>query len=226
LSSYSYLIIPRDGTDGLNHAPPPSWSSDRGYTLSTWLKYVICQGQSEAGNIGYSPLPGNLVNGGVQQIDHMPGHIAMPDTQLTGCNNPTYSNGKNFLIIDAPQPSPCDAASAPLNCTVENGKAVGNGSGSGNSNNNNGNNNNAANPNAKNPTAAANSSPSVNPITGQQIQNNATSAAQNIQAEPVAVASRPDEEAVLSTLTVLEILAAISAPVVVGAVVQRRRKRG
>jgi hypothetical protein len=109
---------------------------------------------------------------------------------------------------------------------VENGKAVGNGSGSGNSNNNNGNNNNAANPNAKNPTAAANSSPSVNPITGQQIQNNATSAAQNIQAEPVAVASRPDEEAVLSTLTVLEILAAISAPVVVGAVVQRRRKRG
>lgn len=226
LSSYSYLIIPRDGTDGKNHAPPPSWTNDKGYTLSTWLKYVICQGQSEAGNIGYSPLPGNLVNGGVQQIDHMPGHITMPDTQLTGCNNPTYSNGKNTLIQDAPMPSPCDAATAPLNCTVVNGHAVGASSGTGSGNNSNGNDGNASNPGAANPAASANSSPSVNPITGQQIQNNPTSAAQNIQAEPVAVASRPDEEAFLSTLTVLEILAAISAPVVVGALVQRRRKRG
>jgi phosphate ABC transporter phosphate-binding protein len=224
LSSYSYLIIPRDHGGGLNNQPPPSWTNDKGATLSTWLNYVLCGAQQSAGNLGYSPLPKNLVVGGFQQVDHMTGHVATPDTtQLNGCNNPTYSNGVNHLIVDAAMPSPCDKDTAPLNCTVVNGKAVGAGSGSGN---NNGNNGNAANPNAAKQTATANSSPSVNPITGQQIQSNATSAAQNIQAEPVAVASRPDEEAFLSTLTVLEILAAISAPVVVGALVQRRRKRG
>jgi ABC-type phosphate transport system substrate-binding protein len=227
LSSYSYLIIPRDGTDGLNKQPPPSWTSNNGYTLSTWLNYVICGAQKTAGSLGYSPLPHVLVAGAINQLLHLPGHVAPPDpNNLNGCDNPTYSNGKNLLINNAPQPSPCDAVTAPLNCTVVNGKAVGTGSGSGSGNNNSGNNGNAANPNATNPTATANSVPSVNPLTGQQVQTNPTSGAQNIQAETVAVASRPDEEVLLSTLTVLEILAAISAPVVVGALVQRRRKRG
>lgn len=232
LSSYSYLIIPRDGTDGKNKTPPPSWTNDRGYTLSTWLKYVICQGQSEAGNIGYSPLPGNLVQGGVAQINHMPGHIQMPDTLLTGCNNPTYSNGKNFLILDAPQPSPCDKDTAPLNCIVVNGQPVGTGgnnSGGGGSNSGGGNsgNGNASNPNASGPSAAGpKASASYNPVTGQYAgSGSSNSGPQNINAEPVAVASRPGEEIVLSTLTVLEILAAVAAPVLVGAWLQRRRKR-
>jgi hypothetical protein len=188
---------------------------------------VICGAQKTAGSLGYSPLPHVLVAGAINQLLHLPGHVAPPDpNNLNGCDNPTYSNGKNLLINNAPQPSPCDAVTAPLNCTVVNGKAVGTGSGSGSGNNNSGNNGNAANPNATNPTATANSVPSVNPLTGQQVQTNPTSGAQNIQAETVAVASRPDEEVLLSTLTVLEILAAISAPVVVGALVQRRRKRG
>ena len=150
-----------------------------------------------------------------------------------GCNNPTYSNGVNHLIADAPQPSPCDYVSAPLDCTVSDGKAVavdaaGSGSGTGSGAGGAGNGD-AANPAAANgaatggPTAKA----SFDPNTGQEVGTGSNSGSpQSIAAEPVMVASRPSEEALLATLTVLEILAAVCAPVLVGAWVQRRRKRG
>jgi ABC-type phosphate transport system substrate-binding protein len=132
LSSYSYLIIPRDSTV-TNSPPPPQFSAGKGVTLSTWLNYVLCGAQQKAGQLGYSPLPKNLVVGGFEQVDHMPSHVPTPDlTQLNGCNNPTYSDGVNHLIQDAPMPSPCDRVTAPLNCSVVNGKPVGDtGGGSG-----------------------------------------------------------------------------------------------
>jgi phosphate ABC transporter phosphate-binding protein len=233
LSSYSYLIVPRDGTDGKNKTPPPSWSTAKGATLSTWLNYVICGAQKSAGNLGYSPLPVNLVQGAINQLDHLPGHVPPPDaTKLSNCDNPTYTNGQNLLIKNAPEPSPCDYYTAPLNCVVANGKAVsaGGNSNSGGSNTGgagNSGNGNAGNPNSGNPTASAGAGASFNPVTGQYAGATSSGGAmQNINAEPVAVASRPNEETLLSTLTVLEILAAVSAPVVVGAWVARRRKRG
>jgi hypothetical protein len=238
LSSYSYLIIPRDVGGGQNNAPPPTWSTAKGVTLSTWLNYVLCGAQQSAGNLGYSPLPKNLVVGGFAQVDHVPGHVATPDpTQLMGCNNPTYSNGVNHLITGAPMPSPCDYYTAPINCVVVNGKAVNTGgsngsSGGGGSGSNGGgaNNANAANPHGGGPSAASSLGPSASfdPNTGQLVGSGAgtDAGAQSIAAEPVAVASRPEEQSVLAVLTVLEILAAVCAPVAVGAWLQRRRKRG
>jgi hypothetical protein len=119
LSSYSYLIVPRAHREinGNNAGPPPRFDSSKGATLSTWLNYVLCGAQQKAGALGYSPLPKNLVVGGFQQVDNIPGHVATPDTQqLTGCNNPTYSNGHNYLVDDAPQPNPCDKVGQPLTC--------------------------------------------------------------------------------------------------------------
>lgn len=134
LSSYSYLIVPRDKLSG-KQGPPPSFTTGKGTTLSTWMNYVLCGAQQKAGNLGYSPLPKNLVVGGFQQVDHIPGHIATPDlTQLNNCDNPTYHNGVNYLIKDAAMPSPCDYKTAPLACKVVDGKAAaagGAGSGSG-----------------------------------------------------------------------------------------------
>jgi phosphate ABC transporter phosphate-binding protein len=121
LSSYSYLIVPRDSRiiNGNQAGPPTRFSTQKGTTLSTWMNYVLCGAQQKAGRLGYSPLPKNLVVGGFQQIDHVPGHVATPDLkQLNGCNNPTYSNGVNHLIKDAPMPSPCDKLGAPLTCTT------------------------------------------------------------------------------------------------------------
>lgn len=232
LSSYSYLIIPRDVGGGSNNAPPPYWTNAKGQTLTTWLKYVLCGAQQSAGNLGYSPLPKNLVIGGFNQVVHVPGSISLPpNPQLDGCNNPTYSNGKDYLTADAPTPSPCDKDTAPLNCTVVGGKAVstGGGSGAGNGNGGNGNNGNAANPNSVNPTGSGPSAgpgASFDPNSGQYVGPSTGGSAQPIYAEPVAVASRPAEQSLLATLTVLEILAAVCAPVFVGAWVQRRRKRG
>lgn len=127
VSSYSYLVVPRDRRAGSN-GPPPRFNAGKGKTLSTWLNYVLCGAQQSAGALGYSPLPVNLVQGGFAQVLHIPGHVGIPDQRrLTNCNNPTYSNGVNKLTRNAKFPSPCDKVGAPLNCTVRNGRAVSNG---------------------------------------------------------------------------------------------------
>jgi len=117
------LWSPRDSRmiNGQQAGPPSRFDTDKGATLSTWMNYVLCGAQQKAGALGYSPLPKNLVVGGFRQIDHVPGHVPTPDLkQLTGCDNPTYSDGVNHLIANAPMPSQCDKATAPLNCTPGN----------------------------------------------------------------------------------------------------------
>jgi phosphate ABC transporter phosphate-binding protein len=144
LSSYSYLIVPRNNRviNGNNEAPPPRFNTDKGRTLSTWMNYVLCGAQQKAGQLGYSPLPKNLVVGGFKQIDEVPGHVATPDLkQLNGCNNPTYSDGVNHLIVDAPMPSKCDKAGTPLTCGTGAAPAGGAGTGSPGGNGNHGGNN-------------------------------------------------------------------------------------
>jgi ABC-type phosphate transport system substrate-binding protein len=223
LSSYSYLIIPRDTGGGLNNQPPPSWTDTKGVTLSTWLNYVLCGAQQSAGSLGYSPLPKNLVVGGFQQVDHLPGHIATPDLQqLQGCNNPTYSNGVDHLTADAPMPSPCDYYTAPLVCTVQGGKAVSAGAGAGSGS-------------GTGPGAGAggtNASPGAVGSTGGAGQAGAgigsgtgTGQSGPVYAVPVTVATASDQQITLAGLTVLELLAAVTAPALLGAWLQRRRKR-
>ena len=121
LSSYSYLIVARTTRTigGQAYGPPGAFTTAKGVALSTWLNYVLCGAQQEAGALGYSPLPKNLVVGGFQQTDYIPGHVPTPDlNNLNNCNNPTYHNGVNYLIKDAPQPSPCDKLGAPLTCST------------------------------------------------------------------------------------------------------------
>jgi ABC-type phosphate transport system substrate-binding protein len=121
LSSYSYFIVPREGT-----TQPVNFTNAKGVTLSTWLNFDLCQGQQQVVQLGYSPLPINLVRGALLQLQKIPGHVATtPVTSLAGCNNPTFINGQDVLLNTAPMPSPCDKAGEPLNCTVQNGKPVG-----------------------------------------------------------------------------------------------------
>ena len=60
LSSYSYLIVPRAGTH-----QPTNFSTSKGKSLSTYIDYFLCAGQRESAALGYSPLPLNLVQGGL-----------------------------------------------------------------------------------------------------------------------------------------------------------------
>jgi ABC-type phosphate transport system substrate-binding protein len=127
LSSYSYLIVPRSGTQ-----LPTNFTTQKGRTLSTYINFMLCGGQQQMPQLGYSPLPENLVLGGLLQNGHVPGHVSIPSkSSLNSCHNPTMHDGQNVLLKDAPYPSPCDKLGAPLNCVVRHGKAVATGGGGG-----------------------------------------------------------------------------------------------
>jgi ABC-type phosphate transport system substrate-binding protein len=221
LSSYSYLIVPRISRtiNGRTLGPPPIFGSNgdsKGQTLSTWLNFVLCGAQQTAGALGYSPLPYPLILGGYNEFNEIPGHIAVPSVSsfIARCDNPTYDDGQNLLIKDAPYPSPCQKATAPLDCTVKDGKAVAtSGTGANGSTNGSG----------TNGTDGTGTSGQVNPNTGQATgdTNGADTA---ITASPVSVSGPAPQEAwIFGALIVLALLGAIVAPTVLGSWLERRR---
>lgn len=107
LSSYSYMILPTtvDGT----------FTAEKGKTLGDFAYYFLCAGQQQADVLGYSPLPINLVEAGLEQVRRIPG-VDVQNVNVAGCNNPTFSTtGENTLAAEAPQPPECDKKSA-LQC--------------------------------------------------------------------------------------------------------------
>jgi phosphate ABC transporter phosphate-binding protein len=104
LSSYSYMIVPTEvkGT----------FSEDKGRTLGEFGYYFLCEGQQQAPDLGYSPLPINLVQAGLDQVRRIPG-VEAQKVDIAKCNNPTFSpSGENLLIKNAPYPSECDKLGA------------------------------------------------------------------------------------------------------------------
>ena len=112
LSSYSYLIVPREGT-----TIPTNFTDAAGTTLSTYIDYFLCAGQQYAAELGYSPLPLNLVEGGLLQSSEIPGHVPTPSL-AKGCDNPTLQNGKLIVLADAPYPNKCLKVGEPLDCSA------------------------------------------------------------------------------------------------------------
>ena len=105
LSSYSYLIVPTEVSSS------GSFSKAKGATLGAFGNYLLCEGQQQAGALGYSPLPMNLVTAGFTQIERIPGAENVKP-KLEKCNNPTFKAGdspkKNQLAQTAPMPADCD----------------------------------------------------------------------------------------------------------------------
>lgn len=100
LSSYSYMIVPT--------ALGWNFTEDKGLTLADFAAYFLCQGQQQADVLGYSPLPINLVQGGLEQVRKIPGGNPA-NKDIASCNNPTFSpDGTNKLANEAPQPQACD----------------------------------------------------------------------------------------------------------------------
>ena len=203
LSSYSYLIVPRAGT----HLPT-NFTPAKGKTLSTFVDYFLCAGQKEVAALGYSPLPLNLVQGGLLQNSKIPGAVAGPNpTTLAGCDNPTFTNGKLTLLITAPQPSPCDKVGEPLNCIVVNGKATTPGSGAAGS----------PSPGASSPTAGG--VPSTGPAPS------ASSGPIAVTGQVVNVAATSPNKLMLSVLTAAAIVLAVMVPPALGSYLRRRRRQ-
>lgn len=103
MSSYSYMIVPQG-------EPSNGFTREKGRTLSEFAYYFLCEGQRQADALGFSPLPVNLVQAGVDQVNKIPGATQLLNrNNLSKCNNPTFSpDGTNLLAKNAKQPSECD----------------------------------------------------------------------------------------------------------------------
>jgi phosphate transport system substrate-binding protein len=205
ISSYSYLIVPREGT-----TEPTNFSGAKGATLSTWVNFLLCGGQKQMPQLGYSPLPKNLVQGGLIQDGRIPGHVAIPTiSALEKCQNPTMQNGHNILLATAPFPSPCQKLGAPLNCVVKNGKAVAAGSGS------------------AGPKATASASAGAGTTGTGTGTGSTTSATGPVTGVVVNLAGDHANQAALSALTAFGIVLAVALPPGLAAWLRRRgRARG
>jgi ABC-type phosphate transport system substrate-binding protein len=208
LSSYSYLIVPRTGAQ-----IPPNFTSADGQTLSTFVNFFLCAGQRQAGELGYSPLPENLVAGGFSQVNRIPGHVLTPAAStLDSCQNPTFIHGKNILLSTAPQPSPCDKAGQPLDCVVVDGKATTPGSAQ-------------ATESASPPAAGATAGAGAGPGPASSGAPGVARAAVPVTGTVVNVAAASNDNGMLAVLTALEIVLAIAAPPAIYAAFRRRRRQ-
>lgn len=78
LSSYSYMIVPTKDLD-------PA----KGDALGSFMAYFACEGQRKADQLGYAPLPQNLVEVVFSAMRKVPGSPAPPP--MSECTNPTIT---------------------------------------------------------------------------------------------------------------------------------------
>lgn len=124
LSSYSYMVLPTKYESTLAGASGPA----KGYTLAKFSYYVVCEGQQAMAEIGFSPLPVNLVREALLRISQVPGAVD-EQKNIANCNNPTFfpdDPSKNRLAIIAPLPRPCDKFGGPTDCSTT-GQSTGTG---------------------------------------------------------------------------------------------------
>jgi phosphate ABC transporter phosphate-binding protein len=222
MSSYSYMIVPTKVESNFSLA--------KGKSVSSFANYFLCQGQQDAGVLGYSPLPMNLVQAGMAQVKKVPGaNTAAID--IRKCNNPTFSSdGRNTLALTAPQPSPCDkigvtqcakgtggaakqptAVSAKAKAPSAAGQAPGAGTPAGVSTALPGV------PTAGAPNPASSVPQTIDPLTGQVVALGATDAASGgpVSAQPVALMYRSNKALWYGVLAVMLLLLVILGPAVV-----------
>lgn len=216
LSSYSYMLLPTGRSD-------QRMTTSKRQTLTDFMFYSLCQGQSKAGPLGYSPLPLNLVQAGFTQLKKL--SIADPkvdfkNRDVTSCNNPTFVKGdlsKNKLAQIAPQPAACDKVGAGP-CAGPTGSAptsVADAAGDGKS----------ADSAAAGGGDAAADSGAVDPETGLAADGTVAAGGPGSEAVPTElVSSRAGDTKVFGALAAAELIAIILAPGV-GAVYFKRRAR-
>jgi ABC-type phosphate transport system substrate-binding protein len=204
LSSYSYFIVPRTANPPHIFGSPPG----KGDSLSTFINYMLCDGQRHVDELGYSPLPVNLVRGGFEQDAHIPNHGPIPSlSTLPSCDNPTFIHGQNILLKDAKYPNACQKITAPLNCKVVGGKAVSTGSGS------------STGGTGANPTASA------GPTTGTSTTQDpgGPAATGPVTGQVVNLAANQTSDTALGVLTAAGILLAVAMPPTLAVWLRRRR---
>jgi phosphate ABC transporter phosphate-binding protein len=106
LSSYSYMIMPTDPNDA-------RINEGKAQTFANFSYYALCDGQGKAPQLGYSPLPLNLVQAAFAQVPQFPHMKAgfQSGKDPSTCNNPTFDKAhpdRNHLAEIDPAPQACD----------------------------------------------------------------------------------------------------------------------
>lgn len=83
ISSYSYMIVPKTTAKPFN--------TDKGAVLGKFITYMVCAGQQKAEQLGYSPLPRNLVAAAFDSLAEIPGAPPAPAMDFAHCGNPTLN---------------------------------------------------------------------------------------------------------------------------------------
>ncbi len=218
LSSYSYLIVPRQ------NAPlpvPPRFDTTKGGALSRYIAYILCAGQGEADGLGYSPIPRNLVRGGMLQVNHIPGaNSGVDPNKLNNCPNPTFnSKGQLTVLTSAPMPSPCDKLGAPLNCTNggNSGGSAGSSGGAGGTGSSGGASGGSA-------TGGGSGGTTIDPQTGLPVSSGGAGGTDTALAGSVVTIGGRHDDWLMATLTTLELLAVVAVPPVLGGWLLRARR--
>lgn len=86
ISAYSYLITQENGQP----------AAAIGAVLGQYIQYLACKGQDSAGQLGYSPIPPNLVVDDFEAVNRINGAAQLPSPNATNCPNP-YITGQLAL---------------------------------------------------------------------------------------------------------------------------------
>ncbi|TAJ48552.1 MAG: phosphate ABC transporter substrate-binding protein [Herbiconiux sp.] len=105
LSSVGLMVVPTSVDAG--------FTTERGAALAAFGSYALCQGQARAPQLGYAPLPVDLVTSGLSQLGRVPGGSPVG---IDDCRNPAFTAGDtatdSLLTRTAPMPSESDRVSA------------------------------------------------------------------------------------------------------------------
>ena len=219
LSSYSYVIIPIDGNDR-------RITEGKAKTFADFSYYFLCEGQQEAPTLGYSPLPLNLVQAGFDQVKRF-SRITAGDLQNRdpkSCDNPTFdpkNPAANKLAEIDPVPDSCDKQGSgpcgtdntadPLKNGAAGGQTGQGGAGAG----------------AGGAGATTTPPPSVDPETGQTIDNTAGAAGGDAAATSSELAAFRSQTTttVMGVLAAIEVVLVLLVPAFVGRAISKRRNR-
>ncbi len=119
VSSYSYVVTPCSPALAAAQKPPtkcsgPSGSTSfppaKGQALGQFVDFLACAGQDQMAQLGYSPLPPNLVQEDFNAIGRLPGGQDPGTVTSTNCKNP-YVDGQTPLpgepsVIGQPHGTP------------------------------------------------------------------------------------------------------------------------
>jgi hypothetical protein len=186
--------------------------------MSAFINFFLCGGQKQSADLGYSPLPLKLVQGGLAQNAEIPGHgpIANVDSYKS-CPNPTFTNGVLTILKDAPEPSPCQKLGAPLDCKVVGGKAESSSGGSGGS---------GSSGSSGKSGSSGSSGTGGNSATGGSPTGDGTSTgAANVTGDVVNLAGNGTDRALLAVITALAVIMAVATPPTVSALMRRRKRQ-